>query len=167
MAGRIVRQDRLFAALILTAAMLMPGAIHAQDVIVFPPSAAAASTATLPSDPVSIVPTAPSVDAVPSALPTPQSSVPTMLPVMAQAAAVTAAKLDPKALQCGTDADCVLVTDGCGALDAVNGLYAANWKASMPVIANCTPVMDLTKAQLAVQPVCRDKQCGQQAKANK
>lgn len=161
MVGRIVRQGRLLALLILAAAALTPDVIHAQDVIVLPPSTVATTTAATPP------PTLDLSSAAPSTLPAPQTSVPTMLPVAAQAAVVTTATLDPKAQQCATDADCVLVTDGCGALDTVNQLYAANWKASKPVVADCQPVLDLTRAQLAVQPVCRNKQCGQQAKTTK
>jgi hypothetical protein len=156
----------VFAALLVTAAMLAPGASLAQDVMVLPPTTEAAASAPTPI-PVVVTPDTASADAVPTALPVTQASVPTMLPVAAQTAAATTATIDPKALQCATDADCVLVTDGCGALDTVNQLYAANWKATKPVVADCQPVMDLTRAQLAVEPVCRNKQCGQQAKANK
>jgi hypothetical protein len=44
MAGRIVRQGRLLALLILTAAALTPDAIHAQEIVL--PSAATASAST-------------------------------------------------------------------------------------------------------------------------
>lgn len=166
MAGRIVRQGRLLTVLILTAAVFTPGVSIAQDVMVLPSTNATATSAPTPI-PVEATPDAASTDAEASAVATQSTPVPTMLPVAAQSAAVTTLPLDPKALQCATDADCVLVTDGCGALDTVNHLYAANWKASKPVVADCQPVMDLTRAQSAVQPVCRNKQCGQQAKTTK
>lgn len=162
MAGRIVRQGRWLALLILAAAAFTPGAIRAQDVIVLPP-ATATDTSTPTPIPVVVTPDAAATDAASSALPTSQTSVPTMLPQAAPAAVATV-MLDPKFRQCAADADCVLVTDGCGALEAVSQAYVANWQAATPHAADCQKTFDVATAQLAMTAVCRSATCGKQLK---
>jgi hypothetical protein len=113
---------------------------------------------------------APQLVRQPTEQPVAAAAAPTMLPLAAAPvlqAAVAQPKLDPLAKQCSTDADCVLVTDGCGTLDAVNSHAVANWQAAMPHRANCSPAFDLVKAQQTVAAICRDTQCGQQAKTTK
>lgn len=165
MAGRIVRQGRLLTVLILTAAFLAPAVLHAQDVVVLPPTTDAAAAAPTPI-PVIASPAMASSDAIPSALSVPQTGVPTMLPPAAPvaAAAVATVTLDPKFRQCASDADCVLTTDGCGSMEAVSKTYVANWQSATPRSADCTPAFDLAKAQQDMTAVCRSKTCGIQPK---
>ncbi len=155
----------------LLALTVLPGAARAQDVVVLPPQTATATATTtaapadVPATPVpDPVPT--TVEAAPRAAP---PSVPLMLPLAtatAQPVAATAA-LDPQFRQCATDADCVLATDGCGALEAVGKLYVQNWQAALPHGDDCRSAFDPAKAQLSLRAVCHDKTCGLQPRRGK
>jgi hypothetical protein len=157
MAGRIARQGQLLALLFLTVAAFSPGKIYAQDVIVFPPSTAAAASAPLPLDDT---PAATADTTTP--LTTTLQPIPTLLtPAVAQDAAVPANKLDANPLQCTTDADCVVVSDGCTAMTVVGKNHALNWQAKQPPHdANCKSVFQTTQAASALTAVCRSNLCG-------
>lgn len=165
-------QRRALCAFSFLALIVLPLAVRAQDVIVLPPQTAA-TTPTTTAAPANVsaaavpdpVPT--TVEAAPRAV-TP--SVPLMLPLAtatAQPVVTTTARLDPQFRRCATDADCVLATDGCGALEAVGKPHVQNWQAALPRGDDCRPAFDLAKVQLSLRAVCHDALCGLQPRRGK
>jgi hypothetical protein len=154
MAGLIVRQGRLLVLAVLVAAAFAPDAIRAQDVIVFAPSATAstASTATTPSanDDAPLLVREPSPIATTAAVPSAVSA----------AAAAAAAMTPPgtKYVQCATDADCVLLDDGCKSATVVNQRYVADANAGMAHEAACRPAA--TASPVGIKATCRNGMCG-------
>ena len=162
MAGRIVRQGRLLAWLFLTAAMLLPGAGHAQDVIVLPPSIATAASTPTPM-PVLATQAAAATNAVPLLVREPPPIATTAIatpPADAAPASPAVPTTHPgtKYAQCKTDADCVLMDDGCKSLTVANQLYIADATAGMAHEAACRPAA--AASPVGIKATCRNGMCG-------
>lgn len=162
---------RALCAFSFLALIVLPLAVRAQDVIVLPPPATTAMATTATAAPAVATPAPAPVPAPVESAPrvVTQRSVPLMLPLATATAqpVVTTAALDPQFRQCATDADCVLATDGCGALEAVGKPYVQNWQAAMPRGDDCRPAFDLAKVQLSLRAVCHDALCGLQPRNGK
>jgi hypothetical protein len=161
MVGRIVRQGRWLGLLILAAVALTPSLLRAQDVIVFPPSAATAITSAPTPIPVVDAPAAATEESAPLLVREP--------PPMATTAATSAADATPaspgaaathpgvKYAQCTTDADCVLMDDGCKSAMVANQRYIADANAGMAHDPACRPAA--VASLVGIKATCRDGIC--------